>query len=85
MTRPRTRLAYLALTLAIIAAGLLVRWPGLGLPWLFAKYAGSILWGAKVFMALRTLTPGAHCSDDGLRVRDCDCRRSEPPHPFASA
>ena len=55
----RDRLPYLALTLAIIVAGLAVRWPGLGLPWLVAKYAGSILWGSMVYAGLRTLAPSA--------------------------
>ena len=45
--------------LAIIAAGLVCRWPGLGLPWPIAKYGGSILWGAMVYAGLRSLLPRA--------------------------
>jgi len=36
---------YTASTAAIVCAGLLCRWPALGLPWSAAKYAGSGLWG----------------------------------------
>jgi hypothetical protein len=59
MTTSQTRLTYVVLTLAIIAAGLVCRWPGLGLPWPIAKYGGSILWGAMVYAGLRALVPRA--------------------------
>jgi hypothetical protein len=51
------RLGFAGLTAVIIGAGLLCRWPALGLPWPVAKYAGSILWGAMVYAALRTIQP----------------------------
>ena len=53
----RERLAYAAATMAIVCAGLICRWPGLGLPWPVAKYAGSALWGAMVYAGLRALWP----------------------------
>ena len=53
----RERLAYAAATMAIVCAGLICRWPGLGLPWPIAKYAGSALWGAMVYAGLRALWP----------------------------
>jgi len=53
------RLTYAGLTVAIICAGLLCRWPGLGLPWSVAKYAGSALWGGMVYAGLRTINPRA--------------------------
>jgi fatty acid desaturase len=53
------RLPYAALTALIIAVGLLVRSPALGLPWLVAKYAGAMLWGAMVCAGVRTIQPRA--------------------------
>ena len=53
------RSRYLAAVAVIVAAGLLVRWPVLGLPWLIAKYAGSMLWGAMVYVAVRLVSPRA--------------------------
>jgi hypothetical protein len=55
MNHGRKRLAYAAAAIAIIGAGLICRWPGLGLPWTVAKYAGSTLWGAMVYAGLRAL------------------------------
>jgi hypothetical protein len=55
MNPGRKRLAYAAATIAIVGAGLICRWPGLGLPWTVAKYAGSALWGAMVYAGLRAL------------------------------
>jgi len=47
-----------ALALAIIvAAGLLARWPALGLPWPIAKWTGSILWGAMVYVLVALIRP----------------------------
>ena len=57
MNPGRQRLAYLAATIAIVGAGLICRWPAIGLPWPLAKYAGSALWGAMVYAGMRTLTP----------------------------
>ena len=57
MTAARARLGYGLATAAIVALGLLVRTPALGLPWPVAKYLGSALWGAMVFTALRTISP----------------------------
>jgi Protein of unknown function (DUF2809) len=53
----KLRLIYAALAVIVIAAGLLWRWPGLHLPPVLAKYGGSVLWGALVYMALRVLLP----------------------------
>jgi hypothetical protein len=53
---------YALATLAVIALGLLVRWPALGLPWPIAKYAGSALWGAMVYAGLRAVAPRAAIS-----------------------
>jgi hypothetical protein len=55
MNAGRERLVYAAATIAIVGAGLICRWPGLGLPWTVAKYAGSALWGAMVYAGLRAL------------------------------
>jgi hypothetical protein len=57
MSGANERLTYAGLTSAIVCAGLLCRWPALGLPWSVAKYAGSALWGAMVYAALRTINP----------------------------
>ena len=51
----KRRLIYIAVAVIVIALGLLVRWPGLGLPREVAKYAGSILWAAMVYFLLRAL------------------------------
>lgn len=59
MTGGGVRLGYAGLTLCIVCAGLMCRWPGLGLPWPVAKYAGSALWGAMVYAGLRTINPRA--------------------------
>jgi hypothetical protein len=59
MTRTSERLKYAGLIAAIVCAGLLCRWPGLGLPWPVAKYAGSALWGAMVYTCLRAINPRA--------------------------
>jgi hypothetical protein len=59
MTRTSGRLKYAGLTVAIVCAGLLCRWPALGLPWLAAKYSGSILWAAMIYAGLRTINPRA--------------------------
>jgi hypothetical protein len=48
------------LTAAIVCAGLLFRWPALGLPWPVAKYVGSALWGGMVYAGLRTIEPRAN-------------------------
>lgn len=53
----RRRLAHLAIAIACIALGLLVRVPALGLPREVAKYGGSILWAAMVYFALRAIGP----------------------------
>ena len=53
------RLVYGAVAVVIVGAGLLCRWPWLGLPWPVAKYAGSALWGAMVYAVLRTIRPRA--------------------------
>ena len=53
------RMTYLAVALAIVTTGLLVRWPALGVPCMAAKYAGSILWGAMVYTLVRAINPHA--------------------------
>ena len=58
MAAASLRPAYLVAAAVIIGAGLLVRWPALGLPWPVAKYAGSVLWGALVYAVLRLINPG---------------------------
>lgn len=62
----RVRLAYLALALACIAAGLLLRWPALGLPREVAKYSGSMLWAAMVYFGLRVFLPNSRVRVVGL-------------------
>jgi len=59
MTRTSGRLKYAGLTAAIVCAGLLCRWPALGLPWPAAKYSGSMLWAAMIYAGLRTINPRA--------------------------
>ncbi|WNJ93969.1 DUF2809 domain-containing protein [Bosea sp. 685] len=56
-TNPRSRWVALALCLAIIISGLLLRrfGPGLGLPFIVVKYGGSLLWGAMVYALLAIL------------------------------
>jgi len=53
----RQRLIFLAIAIACIALGLLVRAPALGLPREAAKYGGSILWAAMVYFGLRMIAP----------------------------
>ncbi len=56
------RVTYTGVTAAIVCAGLLCRWPALGLPWWLAKYAGSTLWGGMVYAGLRAIDPRATVS-----------------------
>jgi Protein of unknown function (DUF2809) len=51
------RVKYAGWTVVIVLVGLLCRWPALGLPWPVAKYAGSTLWGAMVYLAMRAIAP----------------------------
>ncbi len=51
------RLAYVTVSAAVIALGLLARWPGLGLPFWLSKYAGSTLWGAMVYLIVSAVFP----------------------------
>lgn len=53
-TAPRSRLVTIALLLAIIASGLLLRrfGPAAGLPFVVVKYGGSLLWGTMVYVVL---------------------------------
>lgn len=55
----RSRLGYGGAAAAVIVAGLAVRYPGLGLPWPVAKYAGSVLWGAMVHFLVAVAAPRA--------------------------
>jgi hypothetical protein len=64
--RLRRRLIYAAAALAIIALGLLTRLPIVSLPHVFAKYAGSILWGAMVYVVLRVVVPERELKDVAL-------------------
>jgi hypothetical protein len=43
---------YVALALATLFSGLIVRFVPLGLPWFVAKYGGSTLWAVMVYWAL---------------------------------
>jgi uncharacterized membrane protein YoaT (DUF817 family) len=56
-TSRRPQVIYVAAAIVIIAAGLLWRWPGLGLPPPVAKYGGSVLWGAMVFFVVAAVVP----------------------------
>ncbi|MTK64597.1 MAG: DUF2809 domain-containing protein [Methanobacterium sp.] len=55
----KPRLGYACTVAAIIVTGLVVRHPGLGVPWPVAKYGGSILWGGIVFFLVATAAPTA--------------------------
>jgi hypothetical protein len=55
----KLRLIYAALALVIVLLGLLWRWPALGLPPVVAKYGGSVLWGALVYVCCRAAMPKA--------------------------
>jgi hypothetical protein len=57
--RLRARLAYGAAVMAVIVTGLAIRAPGLGLPWMVAKYAGSVLWGTMIYLLLAMAAPDA--------------------------
>lgn len=55
----RTSLIRAALSLAVIACGLSLRWYGfrLGLPAFVVKYGGSLLWATMVFLLVGILLP----------------------------
>src|SRR5271168_4024756 len=53
------RVVYAVGTAVIISAGLLCRFPGLGLRWPVAKWSGSILWGAMVYFLVALARPNA--------------------------
>ncbi len=53
------RAVYAVGTAVIISAGLLCRLPGLGLRWPVAKWSGSILWGAMVYLLVALARPYA--------------------------
>ena len=53
------RLIYLLAAGVAVAAGLLLRWPALALPWAVGKYGGSMLWAAMVYLLLRAIAPRA--------------------------
>lgn len=52
------RARYAAVLTAIIVLGLTARWPGL-LPWPAAKWSGSILWAAMVYLLVCLAAPRA--------------------------
>lgn len=57
--RPSRRIAFVLVAVVIIAIGLTTRLPSLGwLPPMFAKYLGSLLWGAMVYCVAAWLRPG---------------------------
>jgi hypothetical protein len=56
--RMRARALYLAAGLAIIGAGLTLRFVPVGLPSGIVKYGGSALWGAMVYCLVAVLLPG---------------------------
>jgi hypothetical protein len=51
------RAAYALMAAALIAVGLTTRLPMIGWPPSLAKYAGSIIWGAMLYMTLAFLLP----------------------------
>jgi len=51
------RAGYAVAALALIAIGLLTRWPAIAWPAGVAKYLGSALWGAMVFCAVGVCWP----------------------------
>jgi hypothetical protein len=53
------RVVLAAVVALIIVAGLLCRWPGMGLPWPVAKWSGSILWGGMVYFIVALIWPNA--------------------------
>jgi len=65
VTEVQRRASYAGAFIAIVGLGLLCRSPALGLPWLVAKYAGSMLWGAMIYAGLRTIAPRACVSSSG--------------------
>src|SRR3954465_12662842 len=54
----RARARYRLVLVAVIAAGLASRMPGL-LPWPLAKWSGSILWAAMVYLLICFAAPRA--------------------------
>lgn len=58
--RPRARLWKLGWALAAMAAGATLRLTGYeaGLPYVFVKYGGSMLWGAMVYLLVAAALPG---------------------------
>ncbi len=59
LNRRRERLAYATVIACVVLLGLAWRRPGLGLPWLLAKYGGSILWGTMVYFIVAFFTPAS--------------------------
>jgi hypothetical protein len=57
--KTRNRLQSIFLCAALICVGLVWRLVPLGLPALFLKYGGSILWGALVYFLVRAAVPYA--------------------------
>ena len=51
----RRALVHALCALAMIALGLVCRWPAAGLPPALAKYAGSAIWGAMVYWVVALL------------------------------
>ena len=58
----RLRLVYGCAATVVVLLGLGVRYPGLGLPWPLAKYAGSVLWGMMVYFVVGFAAPKAAIS-----------------------
>lgn len=56
--RSRSLSLSLALIAATVAAGLVVRFAPLSLPWFVAKYGGSMLWALMVYWIVSMLLPG---------------------------
>jgi hypothetical protein len=54
----RARASYAVAIAVVIAAGLIARYPGL-LPWPIAKWSGSILWAAMVYLLVAIAAPCA--------------------------
>ncbi|MCJ2090408.1 DUF2809 domain-containing protein [Methylobacterium sp. E-005] len=56
-SRPRSRPAWLALSIALIGIGLVWRLVPLGLPRFALKYGGSLLWASMVYSLSAALLP----------------------------
>jgi hypothetical protein len=68
---------YAAVLLAVIAAGLTSRYPGL-LPWPVAKWSGSVLWAAMVYLLVCLVAPRAAPNAKLIAALAIACASSSP-------